>query len=621
MASFYVPLPAFRAPAPLDFSGLNEGLDALGKHVEKNRLLQEQKELGEALRSGGQPTATSSSAPQYGSSQPNRLLASPASGAAAAAGRSYEPDVDSWKRSIANIETPGEADPYRALGPVVKSGDRAYGKYQVMAANVGPWTREILGRELTPEQFLASPEAQEKVFEGKFGQYVQKHGPEGAASMWFTGRPSAPDARARDANGNPIGITGREYVSRFSGGTGQPEVSPPRPQAASGGPNFSGAADVAFRQGRVDTGLSLLEAQRERENQSYARSRQERLDERQARMDAQTTEVNDITLQQKRQELETAAQRKLAGIAQTIGGQTDPAARAAMWQKFVAVNPRIASTLQQYGVDPRDAEAGSAFLIAEARGLSEPKASEYATFKPDEGIYRKGPSGVQVIREPGPAADKVPSGYRATGDGRGLEFIPGGPADPATNSRQVKYTEVQSKAANFGNMMRKAEEDLAKFAGTDEQGNPRTLENPKNFVGATRDALVPFDGLANLMTPDATQNYKQLAAQWIRAKLRKESGAAIGVDEMAQEFRTYFPQYGDGPETIKSKARARDEATKGMIAESGGAYETMFPNQPAVQQQVAPQAGPVRVETPEQYQALPAGTQYIAPDGSTRTKK
>lgn len=399
MARYYVPLPAFRAPPPLDFSGLNEGLDALGKSVEKNRLLAEQKELGEALRSGGQPSAaTSSAAPQYGA-QPNRLLASPAQGSFAAAGREYGGmnPMDGYKRSIAGIESAHEANPYQARGPVVQSGDRAFGKYQVMGANVGPWTKEILGREMSPEEFLASPEAQEKVFEGKFGQYASKHGPEGAASMWFTGRPSAPNARARGADGNPIGITGREYVSRFSGGTGQPEVSPPRPQAAPG-PNFSGAADVAFRQGRVDTGLSLLEAQRERENQAYNRTRQERTD-------AQTSEVNEITLQEKRQELETATQRKLAGIAQTIGGQTDPAARAAMWNKFVGVNPRIATTLQQYGIDPRDAEAGSAFLIAEARGLTDPKPSEFKTFKQDEGIMRTGPSGVQVLREPGNKPD------------------------------------------------------------------------------------------------------------------------------------------------------------------------------------------------------------------------
>ena len=132
--------------------------------------------------------------------------------------------VAPFASAIAGIETPGESDPYRAKGPVVQSGDRAYGKYQVMGTNVGPWTKELLGREMTPEEFLNDPQAQEKVFAGKFGQYLEKTGnPQDAASMWFTGRPAAQGAnrQARDADGNPLGITGQQYVEKFSAGLTQ----------------------------------------------------------------------------------------------------------------------------------------------------------------------------------------------------------------------------------------------------------------------------------------------------------------------------------------------------------------------------------------------------------------
>jgi hypothetical protein len=134
-----------------------------------------------------------------------------------------------WKSAIAGIETPGSKNPYGELGPVVKSGDRAYGKYQVMGENVPVWTKEILGQQMTPQQFLASPEAQELVFAAKFGSYVQKYGsPEAAASVWFTGRPSAPNARASNPDGSPLGISGAEYVQKFSGGLdGQSGVSAP----------------------------------------------------------------------------------------------------------------------------------------------------------------------------------------------------------------------------------------------------------------------------------------------------------------------------------------------------------------------------------------------------------
>jgi hypothetical protein len=52
MASGYVNLPAFRAPGPLDFGGLNEGIDALGQGFEKNRLLDQSKQIGSAIQSG-----------------------------------------------------------------------------------------------------------------------------------------------------------------------------------------------------------------------------------------------------------------------------------------------------------------------------------------------------------------------------------------------------------------------------------------------------------------------------------------------------------------------------------------------------------------------------------------
>jgi hypothetical protein len=56
------------------------------------------------------------------------------------------------------------------------------------------------------------------------------------------------------------------------------------------------------------------------------------------------------------------------------------------------------------------------------------------------------------------------------------------------------------------------------------------------------------------------QKYYQAASDWVRAKLRKESGAVIGPEEMLQEIRTYFPMPGDTNEVISQKAQARRQA-------------------------------------------------------------
>jgi hypothetical protein len=85
-----------------------------------------------------------------------------------------------YRDAIASIESAGSGD-YSAMGPQTKSGDRAYGRYQVMGANIPNWTKDALGQSMTPEQFLASPEAQDKVFDHRFGGYADKYGPDGAA--------------------------------------------------------------------------------------------------------------------------------------------------------------------------------------------------------------------------------------------------------------------------------------------------------------------------------------------------------------------------------------------------------------------------------------------------------
>jgi hypothetical protein len=134
--------------------------------------------------------------------------------------------IDAYGKAIAGNETGGEANPYATIGPDNGKGQRPYGKYQVMDFNVGPWTKEVLGTEMTPQQFAASPEAQEKVFQTKFGQYVQKYGnPQDAASAWFTGGPLSTGANKRDV----LGTTGRSYVDMFTkklGPTAPPVDSP-----------------------------------------------------------------------------------------------------------------------------------------------------------------------------------------------------------------------------------------------------------------------------------------------------------------------------------------------------------------------------------------------------------
>lgn len=124
--------------------------------------------------------------------------------------------------AISSIESGGR---YGLLGPATRSGDRAYGKYQVMGSNIPVWTREILGQSMTPQQFLANPQAQDAVFQGKFSQYLNKYGnPEDAASVWFSGQPLSKAANRSDV----FGTTGASYVQKFDAALNRQ----PQPQTA-----------------------------------------------------------------------------------------------------------------------------------------------------------------------------------------------------------------------------------------------------------------------------------------------------------------------------------------------------------------------------------------------------
>ena len=63
---------------------------------------------------------------------------------------------------------------------------------------------------------------------------------------------------------------------------------------------------------------------------------------------------------------------------------------------------------------------------------------------------------------------------------------------------------------------------------------------------------------------------EKAAKQWIQSVLRDESGAAIGADEEASYYRTYFRQPGDSDAVVAQKRLARDAAETAMQQKVGG---------------------------------------------------
>lgn len=123
---------------------------------------------------------------------------------------------------------------FRAVGPATRNGDHAYGFSQVMGSNIGPWTQEVLGVRMSPQQYLNNPEAQYAVTSAKLGGYLSQYGnPEDALSMWHSGRPMAKSMNANDGFVNT-----HDYVKQIMAkqDPNRSFMASASPQGATGGP-------------------------------------------------------------------------------------------------------------------------------------------------------------------------------------------------------------------------------------------------------------------------------------------------------------------------------------------------------------------------------------------------
>jgi hypothetical protein len=105
-------------------------------------------------------------------------------------GDGYNPETGRVQLTVRPVRSASD-DQYRALSGSTESGDHAFGRYKAMAA-IAPRTKEVLVRELSPSESLLWPEAQHAVFEEKFGQDIEKHGPSPAARAWFNSSVTGP---------------------------------------------------------------------------------------------------------------------------------------------------------------------------------------------------------------------------------------------------------------------------------------------------------------------------------------------------------------------------------------------------------------------------------------------
>lgn len=141
--------------------------------------------------------------------------------------------------------------------------------------------------------------------------------------------------------------------------------------------------------------------------------------------------------------------------------------------------------------------------------------------------------------------------------------------DPGTGQviqgKSKEGSQEERVAAGFASRMAASEKIMAGIKVGDQKTGFF-----EGIVGA-----VPFTGewQANWIRDADRQKALQAQRDWVRAKLRKESGAVIADEEMAMEIRTYFPQPGDSAAVVKQKAESRKQANEAMAKAAGKAYK------------------------------------------------
>jgi hypothetical protein len=136
-----------------------------------------------------------------------------------------------------------------------------------------------------------------------------------------------------------------------------------------------------------------------------------------------------------------------------------------------------------------------------------------------------------------------------------------------------KPTEAEQKAAGFSQRMELSSQLINELEGKiAAKGQDPSIMFPTATSQAFGAIPLVGDYARTKITSTEQQQYRQAQENWVRANLRKESGAVIGAEEMRDEIRNYFPVPGELPESIAQKQLARQVTQNAMKTAAGTSY-------------------------------------------------
>lgn len=554
---------------------VGEGLTALGNAI-AYRMMMNKAAKGEAMGQnaannafsalmgglGGGETPASSSVSNAAQAPSNIPMTDAAAEVSATSPNTY-------RDAIASIESAGSGD-YGAVGPTHPKMGRALGRYQVMEANIGPWSQAALGRAVTPDEFMADPKIQDAVFDHQFGQYVQKFGPEGAAQAWFGGPGGVGKTDRKDSLGTSVGEYGQRFVKATGGA----------PQAIEAAATASGYVDpmVSAPNSRKPVAQALAQQPvQTAQNAQAANSRQGIV---QALMGGQqqtqdlpenyypaapaapgaTSPSRQQILRVLSDQFSTPEQKAIAqDMYKEMQQRNDPLRQLQLQEAQIKIdqakNPRPEydyTTLPDGTVLRTSKLGGAPEPVYQAKPKPEAKPSAVQEYE-----YAKG-QGFPGTFQDWEASKKGGMSLQVDPATGAVTFQQGGNIKP--------MTEGQSKDAVFSTRAEGALQILdAPSNPNDPKSKPLSdsLSGTSGTIGGTVGQL-PVVG--NFAKSDGYQQAEQAGKEFLQAILRKDTGAAITADETSEYGSVYLPRPGDTPATLEQKKVSRRRALEAIKA-------------------------------------------------------
>lgn len=353
---------------------------------------------------------------------------------------------------------------------------------------------------------------------------------------------------------------------------------------------------------------------------------------------------------------ETKLATRSAGIAQMAMAEKDPARKAAMIERMYSLAPNYRDNLTAHGINPDDHDGVANFVIAQARGYQDPMETELQRLKlagarSDLATADLNRQKIKREMELGPKPE-----YQ-TVNGRFLRIDKNGIADvtPQSASKQDQLDTF------FGKEQAKHDFKTVKDYRTDADGASELRANLMDLKKARSETSLegPIVGLLPALT--AGQQAVDSTAENVRLGFVNKTKGAVSDAEMrifgkATPGRGMVDAAADpiiagmdlGAQRTQERAVFFDEwmRQKGDLNGAQSAWQSYIDANPVIQENkdgritlnpgnvgnwrkyfsgqgqtsAAPQPSQQQGISEAEYRALPSGTRYTAPDGSSRIK-